>query len=98
MKYSVYRIYFIHKPNKYYIGITNKIRRRRQEHLQIAYGSHTNRNYSKPLYQAIRTYGENSLVMEILNDNLPFKKALELESKYIINFNSLYPNGYNKKG
>lgn len=95
MNYLIYRIYFIQRPSVYYIGITNNISKRRSTHLSIATGSHTNRNYIKPLYAAIRTYGKDSMVMEVLERGLDFKSALKKESEYIAKFNSIYPGGYN---
>lgn len=53
------------------------------------------RNGSKEhLYAAIRYYGEENFFIEEI-DRCPNEKRFEIETSYIIKYNSLEPNGYN---
>jgi len=52
------------------------------------------RNNTKPLYQDIKKYGEDAFDLEEIC-KVPLKELDSLEAKYIINYNTLIPNGYN---
>lgn len=72
---------------KIYIGQSIHIERRWQEHC---------RNSSKSLIsKAIKKYGKENFLFSILEEVSDINTLNELESKYIRNFNSLIPNGYN---
>jgi len=49
------------------------------------------------LNNAIRKYGENDFVIEIVADNVPIEKINEKEIECIQKYNTLIPNGYNLK-
>lgn len=53
------------------------------------------KEYDYPLQRAIRKYGENSFVSEILEDGIPEELLPELEVLYIEKYNTFY-NGYNQ--
>jgi group I intron endonuclease len=80
--------------NKVYIGITIRP-------LQIRQWEHTkelNNGDKGGLWQEdFILFGKDSFIYSILEDNVPLESILEKENQYILQFNSLYPNGYNKK-
>jgi len=63
-------------------------------HISEAYSS--KKNQCHYLNSAIKKYGCCEFELEIL-DNCEVKDADDLETKYIIESNSIYPNGYNLK-
>lgn len=79
--------------NKIYIGLTTcSLKYRWSKHLTES----RNINNTKPLYQAIRKYGENNFCIEILETTEDFQYLGELERKYIKLYNSQNPSfGYN---
>jgi group I intron endonuclease len=88
--FYVYRIK--NKINgKSYIGITGRtIEERWQEHLSRAQCS---QRYSR-LYCAIRKYGKNNFIVNMIDCVSSEKKVRKLEGKYIKQYDS-YRNGYN---
>lgn len=75
--------------NKIYIGQSIHIEKRWSEHCQ---------NSSKSLIgQAIKKYGKENFSFQILEEVLDISELNNLETKYIKQFNSLIPNGYNIK-
>ena len=83
--------------NKRYIGSTIvKPNIRYNQHLYNATHKNTHQ-YDYPLYQAIRKYGIENFNFEIIEqkDCSEFE-IRQLEQKYIIQLNTLSPNGYNQ--
>lgn len=95
----MYYIYcFTNQINgKKYIGSTiNQLNIRYNQH---KYNSQQpdNPKYNYPLYQAFRKYGLENFTYEcILECNCSEKELRNLEQQYIIQYNSLSPNGYNQ--
>lgn len=73
---------------KSYIGQTNNFNRRTNGHASI-------NSPCRALKNAILKYGWDNFSHEILVDNLTLEQANELETKFILEFNTLSPNGYN---
>lgn len=88
----IYRFVF---PNgKSYIGQTkHKISTRWAQH-KNASETPSNKSYSFPLYKAIRCYGWDNIQKEILIE-CPTEELNDQEIKFINEFGSLSPNGYN---
>jgi hypothetical protein len=86
---EVYRIY--NKINgKSYIGVTKKTFKVRYLNNWV---KHTHNNHLK---KSAKRYGEENFDYEILIDGVEdFDELMELEKKYIKEFNSFVPNGYN---
>lgn len=86
-----YKLYY-HRNiinNKYYVGITSK------KNVIHRWGKDGN-NYSTQIFsRAIEKYGWDNFEHVILFDNLDEEEAKILEQQYILEFNSLIPNGYN---
>lgn len=74
--------------NKVYIGITNNYKKRWENHK-------CNNDPSMVIAKAIKKYGKDNFIFEVLYSNLTVEKAEELEIKLIQEKNSLVPNGYN---
>lgn len=72
---------------KIYIGQSIHIEKRWNEHCQIS--SHS------LISQAIQKYGKENFSFQILEITNNLNELNNLESKYIQQFNSLVPNGYN---
>lgn len=73
---------------KIYIGKTEKtLEQRKSRHLYQV----NNKQYNSIFHSAIRKYGQENFIWEII-DNCLF---IELEKFYIKKFNSKAPNGYN---
>lgn len=85
-------IYLIYKhtspTGKSYIGQTNNYGRRTSQHLLTS-------SKCTALKHAIQKYGFDNFQSEILAENLTLDEANELESKFILEHNTLAPNGYN---
>lgn len=78
-----------------YIGKSlDVIGKRWQDHVRAAYDEKY-KEYNYPLQRAIRKYGEDSFVTEILEDNVPEDLLPELEILYIEKYDTFY-NGYNQ--
>ena len=77
--------------HKIYIGQSCNIERRWKDHIRRIYNSE---NDNLPLYKAFRKYGKENFSFEIIElcsiEDLDIK-----EKRYIKQFNSLVPNGYN---
>lgn len=84
--------------NKKYIGSTiQEVKKRYNQHLYNAYNKKDKIRYSYPLYCAIRKYGIENFSFEILEEyEGEYHELLQLESNYIIKFDSIVPNGYNQ--
>ena len=82
---------------KCYIGQAVKLRKRLQHHIN----NYEHNRYDAPIYRAFKKYGIENFELKILiswHDALSFqtKKMLDLyEKRYIEEYNSLVPNGYN---
>ena len=93
-------IYYFYntKSDKYYIGQAKKSLRRR---LLYHKGNFENDRYDAPIYRALKKYGWDAFEWGILNEFEPDIENLfdildELEIKYIADFNSYGPTGYNQ--
>lgn len=90
-----YYIYLITNliNSKKYIGRTTRLRfqQRWTEHLSESRKLHK----KEPLYRAIRKYGEENFSFEIIDTAKNGKELALLESKYIIQYDTLCPKGYN---
>lgn len=80
--------------SKCYIGQTNNFERRWKEHKHNAEVGYDKGKYRSVLYDAIRKYGKDVFVADVL-EVLPLS-SLEQREKYWISFlDTLVPNGYN---
>lgn len=77
--------------NKGYIGITNDIQKRWSN--EKSYPSKPEKR--QVIQEAIHKYGKENFEFKVLLKNLSIENAIELEKKYIEDFNTLVPNGYN---
>lgn len=84
----IYKI--TNKFNGYcYIGLTNDVNRRWNEHI--------NKDSNSLIHQAIKRLGKDSFTFEILVNNIStYQEAARLEIFCINKYNSLTPRGYNK--
>lgn len=78
--------------NKIYIGQTiQDVTERFKQHLRLCKS-----NKNQLIYKAIKKYSKEKFYFEILETGIKDYKTLNtLEEKYINEYNSLYPNGYN---
>src|SRR5258708_6368380 len=87
-KFYVYKITNLIN-GKIYVGMTGQtIIKRWKTHLKS-----TNKNL--PLYNSIRNYGVNNFVIEQIEEFLSKEEAFYREIKYIKEYNTKMPNGYN---
>lgn len=87
--FIVYQIICL-KNNKSYIGITNNMNLRWRQHVNTA-----NLGKGVVLHSAIRKYGENNFKIIEIAQAETRDEIFELEKKFIIEHNTLAPNGYN---
>ena len=73
---------------KSYIGQTNNVKRRATEHKNPKSGCRVFNN-------AIKKYGWNNFLCEILIDDISINESNYWEEYYIEKYNTLAPNGYN---
>ena len=86
--YSVYC--FINKTNnKKYVGITSNVDRRYRQHKSA-------RNRCPVFSSAIKKYGFDNFDFSILKFDLSKQEAESFEKQFILDFNTLVPNGYNR--
>lgn len=72
---------------KFYIGESLNIKKRIYQHI---------RSKTQPIHKAIQKYGLENFEIEIRYfENLSKSDLLDLEEQLIIEYNSIYPNGYN---
>ena len=87
--FIVYKITNI-KNNKVYIGITSSTMKRRwQEHINSA----MNKSDNYIFHKAIRRYGKDSFVCEVLEKNLSKEEACSRERYYIEAYDSFFSQG-----
>lgn len=80
---------------KCYVGQTIKSPNERwAEHLQHYNGQHEN-DQRKVLYQAMRKYGIENFVFEVLQDNIQTYEQLDKAEIYWVDYYNSYYNGYN---
>ena len=87
---KVYRIYIVTNSanGKQYVGITNNLQRR--------WNNHKNADGKIPaLHNAIKKYGINSFVFSHIADAFDFECAKIIERLLISQHNTISPNGYN---
>jgi group I intron endonuclease len=91
--YSIYK--FVNKINgKVYIGSTNNFERRCKRHLNDS------KTLNRPLYKAIRKYGWDNFVKEIIYQSKDYQHCIKnMENSFIKEYNSYIgfenSNGYN---
>ena len=73
---------------KKYIGITNDYKKRWSNH-------RCGNNKTMPIAHAIKKYGKDNFVFEIIEKNLTLEEANQKEIEMIEHENTLVPNGYN---
>lgn len=82
--------------NKCYIGQTIKNAEERwKEHKSHAFGTHPN-DINKTLYKAIRKYGLENFIFEVLQDNIETYEQLDKAEIYWIDFYNSFIKGYNE--
>lgn len=79
--------------NKVYIGQSININKRTKEHFYKA-ELESGQDYNSPLHRAIRKYGEENFLVELLEE-CSVEDLDEREKYYIKINNSIIPNGYN---
>lgn len=98
-------IYVIHNNvnDKYYVGQTIRLRTRIQDHYSTAISKKCeNQRKRMLLYKAIEKHGIDNFDLQVIySENTKefnsIKKTLDgLEKKYIVEYNSYVPNGYNQ--
>ena len=88
-KETAYLVYKHTSPNgKAYIGQTNNYSKRSIQHQDP-------KSYCRVFAKAIKKYGWDNFTHEILEDNLTLEEANVYENLYIVEHNTLSPNGYN---
>jgi len=65
-----------------------------KKHVQEALGNNNTKYNCRNLNNAIKKYGENNFILQLLK-NCSLEEANSIESEEIIKHNSLSPNGYN---
>lgn len=88
MKGLIYKI-ACEKTGKCYIGQTIQILEKR-----ISRHLYESKIKKYPLYNAIRKYGWDSFIVEVLEDDIPLENLNKKELYYTEKFNALAPNGY----
>lgn len=79
--------------HKVYVGQSTDIKRRWSEHKARAFNNNNN-CYNNPLYRSMRKYGAEAFTFSVLCECLE-EELNEKEKFFIIQFNSVVPNGYN---
>lgn len=84
---------------KKYVGQTNNIQRRKRQHIQDSKHNYDDARYNQAIHCAIRKYGIDKFSFEILEKitNTTQEHVNKRETYWIIEKNSLAPNGYNLK-
>jgi len=90
MIFSVYKITNVLNGVSYVGQTKNDIKERWWHHLEKKEGGSF-------LKRAIQSFGKDNFKIEILTQCESKKEALKLESQYILKYNTLHPNGYNRK-
>lgn len=80
---------------EFYVGCSTNIQKRWQTHC-TRYKNVSSKEYNKPLYQAMREYGLNSFVIEILEEVPEIENIFKREYFYIKELNAC-ENGYNEE-
>lgn len=91
----IYAYKFIPTNEIKYVGKTNNLNYRRQQHEEYDIQNPNQREYHYPLSRAIRKYGKDKFDVLILEDNI-LDSDVEEREKYWINFYNTYNNGYNQ--
>jgi group I intron endonuclease len=79
---------------KLYIGQSKDPNKRWSTHKSNSKNKN-NKNYSMPITRALGKYGKENFSFEIIDTANSFEELNKLEGKYIKEYNSLIPNGYN---
>jgi GIY-YIG catalytic domain. len=88
-----HRLYVITniKTQKRYVGhTTTSLTNRAANH-----SSYANAGDNRDLYQAIREYGDNNFTIQQIDTAHTLEEVDEKEKRFIQQYNSLVPNGYN---
>lgn len=88
------RTYYIYKVtdltnDKIYIGKTSNFRKRKWQHERCL------EKEDCLFHRAIKSHGKENFIWEIIDSTEGIENAYELEKKYIKEYNSYKPNGYN---
>lgn len=96
MNYIIYAYYKKDNKEIVYVGLTNNLERRRQEHEKYEPYEKGRPHYNYPLSRGIRKYGEAYYDCKILEKGLSLEQAKEKE-KYWIKYYDTYedPSKYN---
>ena len=89
-KIVIYKLTF--PSGKLYIGQTKNLEKRIKRHIRAS-----RENINRPLYDAIRHYGENSFSVDVLEE-CTIQNVDEREVYYIKTFDTQVKNGYNLDG
>ena len=97
MNNLIYKYIKIDTNEVVYVGRTNNLARRREEHEQYEPFEQQRPHYNYPLSRGIRKYGLKNYKCEIIEDNLTYEQSLERE-KYWIKYYNTYndPSKYNQ--
>lgn len=94
-KYLIYA-YKKNSNNKIvYIGQTDNLERRHDQHIKYDPFNINNKEYEYPLSRGIRKYGEDAYSLIILEDNISSENIDDRE-RYWIKYYDTYFNGYNQ--
>lgn len=93
-------MYFIYKitnniDGMIYIGSTNDVETRWKNHKCCSIDP-KDHHYNYPLMKAFRQYGIDNFNFEIIKQVNDYKEAINEEHNYIIEYNCIFPNGYNQ--
>ena len=86
---NIFKVYCITNliNNHKYIGITSRS-------LKIRFSEHCCHPCTL-IYDAVKKYGKENFIIELIEDNVPNDLIDEKERYYINKYNTLKPNGYN---
>lgn len=86
---NIFKIYCITNliNNHQYIGITSRS-------LKVRFSEHCCHPQTL-IYYAVKKYGKENFIIELIEDNVPSNIVDEKERYYIKTYNTLVPNGYN---
>jgi group I intron endonuclease len=89
-------VYFVYKitnklDNKSYIGKTNNLKRRFNQHIKHKPA----KGHNSYISNVIKKYGKDNFVFEVLEESLDAEYISTKEYEYIQKYNTVSPNGYN---
>lgn len=95
MKEAVSSVYIVTNiiTGEIYVGCSTNPDKRFKTHIE-RYNNPNSKEYNKPLYQAMRKYGEENFVFKVV-EQCPHEERFKLESEYIDKLNTVN-TGYNR--